>query len=154
VDTLRDRLRSIGRFVVVSASQGVIGGLAFLTIVNTVSPGPVRDGVLLVIWPLLIVVGGLVLWRWLEHAPSAAPTSTERPSTPVPAAATGLKTAVSPPPQPEAKELPEPGRSLDDAVPRVPVLHEAELEMVRSLVQAPRTSVRPPVLAGVPREHR
>jgi hypothetical protein len=50
----------------------VIGGIAWATISASVSPSPFRDAVLLLIWPLLIVSGTVVAWRWLGKGGTTA----------------------------------------------------------------------------------
>jgi hypothetical protein len=52
--------------------EGIVGGFAFLT-VSSVDPSPLRDTVLVLIWPLAIVAGTVVAWRWLGLAGRSEP---------------------------------------------------------------------------------
>jgi hypothetical protein len=47
------------------AGGGVVGTIATYAILGTVPPSDVRNAVLLLIWPLVIICGTLLGWRWL-----------------------------------------------------------------------------------------
>src|SRR3990170_7552734 len=44
--------------------QSIVGGIAWLAITNT-APSPLRDAFLVLIWPIVIVAGTVLAWRWI-----------------------------------------------------------------------------------------
>jgi hypothetical protein len=61
------------------AAQGVIGQVAVEAIKATVTPSPLRDVVLLAIWPIVIVAGAAVAVAWIWRQPTQTNPSTAAP---------------------------------------------------------------------------
>jgi hypothetical protein len=50
---------------VIYAAQGIVGGVAWWTLTATLSPGPIRDWAVVLVWPTVIVAGTVILIRLL-----------------------------------------------------------------------------------------
>lgn len=56
------------RVVLSWIGAGIVGSLAFGTLLLFVSPSPLRDLALVTIWPLAIICGTVIAWRWLGRS--------------------------------------------------------------------------------------
>jgi hypothetical protein len=64
--------QNVGKLLLIWGGQGVTGGLAY-TAVQAVGPSPIRDLVLVLIWPIVIIAGTILAAIWLYRSPETAP---------------------------------------------------------------------------------
>src|SRR5665811_189351 len=96
------RLRVFGGLLLLWAAQGVIGQVAVEAIKASVNPSPLRDAVLLAIWPLVIIVGGAVavVWIWRQPTTQSDASAHRRAARPDPTPTAPPSSRPIPPPSP------------------------------------------------------
>jgi hypothetical protein len=66
---MRPVLRNVGKLVVIWAGQGVVGWIAVQGL-QAVDPSPLRDAILVLIWPIAMISGSLLAAIWLLRSPA------------------------------------------------------------------------------------